>query len=269
MIFFPIIILALVQGVTEFLPVSSSGHLVLTHFLLDGKTADICWDYNRSLDIAVHIGTLFAVLAYFRKDFCDILCGVCDRKSSGFRTLINIIIASIPVIIAGLILQIFKPSLLCLLEVMAWMTLIFGILLWFADQKPMPYTLPNMTKWHALWIGLAQAIALIPGTSRSGVTMTTARWLGYNRTDSAKFSLLLAVIAISGAGILGGLDLTLTQSWNIGYELLIAAAIACVTAFGAIHIMMHWLAKASFLPFVLYRIGLGGLLLMLIYMDVI
>ena len=269
MALFPIIILALVQGITEFLPVSSSGHLVLTHFFLDGKTADLCWDYNRSLDIAVHVGTLFAVLIYFRKDFCEIACGTYKPQSSGFKTLVNIIIASIPVIIAGLILQIFKPSFLCLLEVMAWMTLIFGIVLWFADQKPVHSDLESMTKWHALWIGLSQAVALIPGTSRSGITMTTARWLGYNRTDSAKFSLFLAVIAISGAGILGGIDLTLTQSWNAGYALLIAAVIACITAFIAIHIMMHWLAKASFLPFVVYRIALGSLLLGLIYTDII
>ena len=210
MSFFPIIILALVQGITEFLPVSSSGHLVLTHFLLDGQSVDLCWEYNRSLDIAVHIGTLFAVLIYFRKDFYDIACNITHTHSPGFHSLRNIIIASVPVIVVGLILQILKPSFLCLIEIMAWMTLIFGILLWIADQKPSLRTLEDMSKTHAFWIGLSQALALIPGTSRSGVTMTTARYLGYNRSDSAKFSLFLAVIAIGGAGTLGSLDLTMT-----------------------------------------------------------
>jgi len=189
MLLYHIIILAIIQGLTEFLPVSSSGHLVLTHHLLGGGNTDLCWEHNRMMDVAVHVGTLFSVLIYFHKDILMMISGVFRPQSEGFGLSKNMIIASIPVVIAGFTIQQFQFSFLCLLETMAWMTLIFGIVLWWADKYQTGREVHNMGTKHAIIIGLSQILALIPGVSRSGITMTSARFLGYSRVAAAKFSL--------------------------------------------------------------------------------
>ncbi len=264
-----IIILALIQGITEFLPVSSSGHLVLTHALLgEGKT-DLCWETNRLMDVAVHVGTLFAVLLYFRKDILMMLCGILNPKSDGFKLGFYLVLASIPVIIAGFGLQMIKPSFLCMVEIMAWMTLIFGVVLYFADKVDDGKELKDMNWKSALIIGLSQMIALIPGVSRSGITMTSARFLGFSRVEAARFSLLLSIVAISGAGFLTSLDLIETGDITLGYDILTAVALSFVSGYIAISLMMRWLSTATFMPFVIYRVGLGIILLGLIYGGVL
>lgn len=265
-----LIILALVQGITEFLPISSSGHLVITHTLLGQNVADLCWEQNRVMDVAVHIGTLFSVLVYFRKDVLEMVTGFYNVKSAGFQKSSFILIGSIPVIIVGFILSAIEPSFLCLLEITAWTTLIFGIVLWVADKKgSTDKTLDNMSVKDSLLIGLAQCLALIPGTSRSGITMTAARTLGYSRTEAAHFSMLLAIIAISGAGFLGILDIMESDDMRLGMDAIIAAFLAFLSGWIAIAVMMEWLKRATFTPFAIYRIILGIGLLGLIYSGVL
>jgi len=261
--FYYILILALIQGITEFLPISSSGHLVLAHHMMGQQTT-----HALTLDVAVHVGTLFAVLLYFRGDICRMLCGL---KKGGDRHLTAaIIIGSLPVIIAGFLLHITGPDWTRSLYLTAWCTLIFGIVLWVADKyKPAQKTLDDLTLRDAFFIGCAQVLALIPGTSRSGITMTAARWLGFSRTECARFSLLLAIVAISGAGTLGGIDLIRSGDFSLGFDVLLAAFMAFLSGLAAIALMMRWLEKASFTPFVIYRIVLGIILLGLLYGGVI
>lgn len=263
---YTIIILAIVQGLTEPLPVSSSGHLLLAHNLLGHGGADMCWETNRALDVAMHIGTLFSVLLYFRKDVFDILRGLGNTGSGGFRLARNVVIASIPVLMVGLALNIMKPSFLCLIEVMAWMLLIFGIVLGLVDRYATAHkNIEDMNWANALLVGLAQSLALIPGTSRSGITITAARALGYRRTEAARFSLLLAIIGISAAGALTGLEMIQEGDFTLGLDAALAAFMAFLTGYAAIAFMMNWLKNASFLPFAVYRVLLGGGLLIAIY----
>lgn len=268
MALFPLIILALVQGITEFLPISSSGHLVLVHAIFDETKS---WKNHMALNVAVHVGTLFSVLLYFRRDVIKMLCGflACTKgnfKNQGMKLNAYILLASLPVILAGLGLHILKPSWLLALEIMAWSTLVFGVLLWIADRlKPTEKTLESMSAKDALLIGCAQALALVPGTSRSGVTMTAARFLGYSRPESAHFSLLLAIIAIAGAGTLGSIELWQSGNSTLGLDALIAALIAFIAGWLSIAAMMKWLEKCSFTPFAFYRIILGVILLAYIY----
>lgn len=270
MALFPLVILALVQGVTEFLPISSSGHLLLVHKLSgNGST----WQNHLVLDVAVHIGTLLSVMLYFRKDVITMFCGLkswltCDFKSEGSRLNAYILLASLPVIIAGLTLHILQPAWLLMLNVMALATLVFGILLWIADRIPaQDKTLKDLSLKDALIIGCAQAIALIPGTSRSGITMTASRFLGYSRTESAHFSLLLAIIAITGAGMIGTLQLLKSDNIHLGLDALLAAFIAFIAGWISIALMMKWLEKCSFAPFAIYRIILGMALLIILNHD--
>lgn len=269
MTLYHILILSIVQGLTEFLPVSSSGHLVLAHYLMGEGSSDLCWEQNRLMDVAVHVGTLISVLVYFRKDIWMMLGGLTRAKSDGFGLARNIIIASIPVVIAGFALQMFQFSFLCLLQVMAWMTLIFGVVLLIADRFKNDGKIEEMSMKQALLVGLSQTLALIPGVSRSGITMTSARFLGFSRVDSARFSLLLSIVAISGAGTLIGLDLFQDDKLVFDSSIWIAILLSFLTSWICIIIMMKWLAHASFKPFAIYRIILGIVLLALIYGDLL
>lgn len=257
-----LIILAIVQGLTEFLPVSSSGHLVLIHNVLgDSEKA---WEENLMLDVAVHVGTLFAVLIYFHKDILEMLCF--RNMSMIFR----LIIGSVPVIIAGLILHQLKPDFLRSLEIMAWATILFGILLWISDQtERRNKMLQQMSLFEAFLIGCAQCLALIPGTSRSGITMTAGRFLGFTRTESAKFSLLLSIVALSGAGALLGKDVIESGNLDLGQDVLIATGLAFLAALASIAAMMRFLERFSFAPFAVYRVILGVGLLYLIYTGIL
>lgn len=264
MIWLPLFILALVQGLTEFLPISSSGHLVLVHHFL-GSAQD--WQNHMILDVAVHVGTLFSVLVYFRRDVIKMLRGLIkllrgDCAHEGARLNIYLLAASIPVIAAGLALHIMQPAWILLLNVMAIATIIFGVLLWVADRMPQrSKTLSNMNIKDAALIGIAQAFALIPGTSRSGATMSAARFLGYSRSESAHFSLLLAIIAIAGAGTLGTIELIESGDAALGFDAVLAAVIAFFAGWGSIALMMKWVERIGFTPFAIYRILLGAALL--------
>jgi len=273
MLLLPIIILSILQGITEFLPISSSGHLVLVHeFMHDGLTNI---DQKR-LDIAVHIGTLLAVILYFRADFIDLIKGGFNIISCKFDTpnaikAKLIIISSIPVIIAGFILFSLDMTMFDSIAVIGWTSIIFGLLLYIADKKPEnTKVIEDFTIKNALFYGFAQCIALIPGVSRSGITMTAGRFLGHSRTESARMSLLMGMVTIAAAGVLT--SLSLFQDSAITSDFLIIAiigiAVSFITAYIAITIMMKWFAgKGRMTPFVVYRVILGIGLLTLYYIS--
>lgn len=268
-----LLILAVVQGITEFLPISSSGHLVLTwqaFAALGAPAAETGYADRLVLDIAVHVGTLGAVCGYFRRDIAVMLRGlmrwVRGDPDAGARLAFNLVIASVPVMIAGMGL---KPYIGLLRDgtVIAATTIGFGLLLGAADRLTMMVRrLSQMGVPDALVIGFLQILALIPGTSRAGITMTGARFLGYERTDAARFAMLLGIPAITGAGTVAGLELVARDAGSLGLDALIAAAFAFVSAWLAIALLMRWLRTASFTPFVVYRVILGLVILAVIYL---
>jgi undecaprenyl-diphosphatase len=276
MIFLPVIILAIIQGVTEFLPISSSGHLVLVHEFIDDEGQFDALAKKR-LDVGVHIGTLLAVILYFRNDFIELIKGALlllkrDNYNPLTRKTINLLIASLPVIIAGLIIFSINPTMFDSITIIAWTTLLFGILLYICDKKPeSEEQIENFSKQQALFYGFAQCLALIPGVSRSGITMTAGRYLGHSRTEAAKFSMLMGMVTIGAAGSLTGLSLFQDETLSSDFLIMLCTGmvIAFLTAYISILIMMKWLRQNSFTPFVIYRVLLGLALLALIYSGVI
>ena len=269
-----IVIIAIVQGITEFLPISSSGHLLLAHWALQGAEAQNNYAQNHLFDIAVHVGTLLAVLLYFRKDVLNLIDGALvalSRNNKAKQVTENrhlffmVILASIPVIIAGFVLQLWQPSFLNWLTLIAITNIVFGLLLYWTDQKgTQTKNVSQLSLGQAFLIGVAQIFALAPGTSRSGVTMTAGLFFQLTRAEAARFSLLLAIIAISGAGALGTIDLVQSGDFQLGLDIALAAFLSFLTAYIAIFAMMKWLERATFTPFVIYRIAFGIILLILI-----
>ena len=262
-------ILALVQGITEFLPVSSSGHLVLTWEVFDRlgwQAVEQAPSDRLILDIAVHVGTLLAVCLYFWRDLVEMLVGVAKlavgKWTPGARLALFVVAGTIPLIIAGYLLKDAVSEFLRDGRIVAWTTIGFGILLYVGDRTGMTLRrIEHMTIGPAILIGASQILALVPGTSRSGITMTAARFLGYERPEAARFSMLLAIPAILGAGTLAGLDIYSTGDLRLGYDAAVAAAIAFVFALIAIALMIRWLRRSTFTPFVIYRVLLGIALL--------
>lgn len=258
-------ILALIQGLTEFLPISSSGHLIIFPKLLDWQ------DQGITIDVAVHAGSLLAVLIFLWRDIGRILLELGQLARPGRPSapplLHLLLVASVPVLVVGFLVSTVMQDLTRNIEVIGWATLLFGILLGFSDRMGMTLNrFQHMRYFDALLIGLAQILALIPGASRAGVTITAARFLGYERASAARFSLLLAIPAILGASVLKGLDIFLSNNVNLGIDFLIAAGISFCAALASISIMMKWLNRAGFMPFVVYRIIVGALLLVWVYL---
>ena len=259
------IVLSVVQGITEFLPISSSGHLVLVPLLNGWK------DQGLSMDVAMHVGTLGAVMAYLWRDIVDMLVGLGRMlKGKGVnehaRLAFYLIAATLPVIAAGLAMDHYYPDGIRSMMVIGWTTLGFGVVLWLTDRFGVTIRkMQHLKLFDVMIIGFAQCIALIPGTSRSGITMTAGRLLGMERQDCARFSMLMSIPTIIGAGVLKGYDLYKAGDVVQIDTALSVAGLAFVSAFIAIALMMKWLKKASFTPFVIYRIILGGFLLALSY----
>ncbi|GIX17943.1 MAG: undecaprenyl-diphosphatase [Rhodothalassiaceae bacterium] len=266
--FWHLVLLALVQGITEFLPISSSAHLILLPRLLNWQ------DQGVLIDVAAHVGTLIAVIGYFRTEVARMLLaalgilgsGAARRRledAGGFAPardlLLALVIGTLPVVVFGFVFM--KTGLedaLRRVDVIAATSIGFGILLWAADRFCRPrLTLESLTWTHAALIGLAQALALIPGTSRSGITMTAARALGFTRREAARFSMLLAIPTIVAAGTLGAIELAEEGPDAPWGDALLVAALSCVVAYAAIAALMRWLARHDFAPFVVYRILLG------------
>lgn len=259
-----IVVLAVVQGITEFLPISSSGHLILIPVLSGWP------DQGLATDVMVHVGSLFAVLVYFWRDVLRLAIGTLGllrlRMTEDGRLALYIILATIPAVAFGLVLK--ATGLLDRIrgiEVVAWNALIFGLLLLIADKVgARSKSMADMKLSPALVIGVAQAMALIPGTSRSGITITAARYLGFERADAARFSFLLGIPAIAGAGVLTIKEFTYFGQ-AIPTDALWAAALTFVSALMAIAFLMAIIRRVSFTPFVIYRFFLAGFLLVLAY----
>lgn len=254
-------ILALVQGLTEFLPISSSAHLILAPRLLGWA------DQGLAFDVAVHLGTLFAVLWFFHHEVIAIArawLGVAlgrahDRREA--RLGVAIVVASFPVVVAGLLFEDLIETSLRSALVIATTTAVFGVLLWVADLHKKEVTDEHQLSIRtALLIGIAQALALIPGTSRSGITITAGLALGLSRRAAARFSFLLAIPAIAGAALLETVDLVGSPAPVDWLPLAVAVAVAAASAYVCIKLFLGAIDRIGMLPFMLYRLALSGFL---------
>ena len=255
-----LILIATVQGLTEFLPVSSSGHLalipIITNFAYQG----------RLIDVAAHVGTLIAVAFYLRVEIISIITALLRFGRSdpvNARLGILLLLATIPVVIAGYLVNYADWRWLDMVQTLAIANFGFAIILWFSDNVPIKkHGLDSITWLPALLIGAAQICALIPGASRSGVTISAARFLGYDRITATRLSLLLSLPTIAGAGLLKSLDLAESGDAALGSDAAIVIVLSAGVAWLAISWMMRWLEKASFGIFVYYRVALGTFLLL-------
>lgn len=263
---FQVVVLALIQGLTEFLPISSSAHLILPSQILGWP------DQGLAFDVAVHVGTLAAVVIYFRKDLRELIVAWFGQfgaqgQTHESRLAWYIVWATIPVCLAGLLLEPLIETYLRSSLVIAAASIIFGLVLWWCDARgKQTLTLQNITLGAALLIGIAQAVALIPGTSRSGITMTMALFLGFTRTDAARFSFLLSIPVIviggvyEGIGLLGAVDV----DW---LGIAVGVSVSLVSAYLCIHYFLEFISKLSMLPFVIYRVILGFILIGLYFLN--
>lgn len=259
-----LIVVALVQGITEYLPISSSAHLVLIPALTDWP------DQGARIDVAAHVGSLGAVLVYFRADVAALVRGALSlarrRADPGRRLFVLLVLATVPAVVAGAVVVKLVPGGIRGLEVIAWTMTVGAVLLYLADRfGPRVNDVAAMTARQAFAIGLAQALALVPGTSRAGITMTAARMFGFTRPEAARFSMLMSIPIILAAGALSGLELVAAGDALITGDALIVAALAFFAALASIAVLMRWLRHASFTPLVIYRLVLGGALLWLVY----
>ena len=250
--FIEILILSAVQGISEFLPISSSAHLILVSNFYDFKTGSLL------IDISLHLGSLFAIIFYFRKDLLNL--------KSNKKLLLLIVIGSIPLIIFGYILH--STELIYLLrniKIIAFTTLFFGIILFFADQQDFNKDISNDLDIRSIiFIGLFQILALIPGVSRAGITLTAARFLKFNRVDSTKIAFFLSIPALTGASFLGLKDIV-NQSIEINYLIIISVILSFLFSYITVKFFLNYINKFSFNVFVIYRIFVAFILFLIIY----
>jgi undecaprenyl-diphosphatase len=251
------VVLALLQGFTEFLPVSSSAHLLFPSLLLGWP------DQGLAFDVAVHVGTLSAVLLYYREDLVRMadrwlrsLAGAPACEDS--RMVWYLALATVPAGLAGVIAGEYIEEHLRILPVLATTTLLFGVLLGIADRRARHATSEkNLGLSIAVLVGLAQALALIPGVSRSGITMTAALLLGLSRQSAARFSFLLSIPIIASAGMLKVWELVSGDTGVDWLSLGLGVAVSGVSAYACIAAFLRLLDKVGFMPFVYYRIALA------------
>jgi len=263
---FHLLLVALIQGITEFLPISSSGHLILLPNLTGLE------DQGQVIDVAVHVGTLGAVVLYFWRDVAMAVGGVPRLlrgriDTEGARLAFLLALATVPVVIFGVILKVTGlDDALRSVAVVGWTMLIFGLVLYWADQSGAQVKhARDWTLRDALIMGLWQAVALIPGTSRSGITITAGRMLGYDRESAARVAMLMSIPAIIASGVLLGTEVVATADAQAARDGAIAAVLAFVAALGALAVMMRLLKSVSFTPYVIYRVILGIVLLVIAY----
>jgi undecaprenyl-diphosphatase len=272
-----LVFLALVQGITEFLPISSSGHLVLGRGVLDllGVTPlAFSPAQELALDIALHIGSLGAILVYFRRDITLLLRGLLDaataRGGPAAHTFWTLLVASLPLVVAGLLLKDLVTEGGRSVAVIGVTTLVFGVLLYFADRRPAERgAIETISIRDAMLIGGAQCLAIIPGVSRSGICMTAGRVIGLDRPLSARFAMLMAIPAILGAGVLATLNLARSGDVSVTSYAIWGGLLAFVSALAAIALLMKWLARQSYTPFVVYRVVLGLVLIGLVSANLV
>jgi undecaprenyl-diphosphatase len=247
-----ILILSLIQGISEFLPISSSAHLVVVSTLYQFKSSSLL------IDVSLHLGSLLAIIFFFRKDLF--------KLKDNQKLLSLIIFGSVPLIVVGYIF--YKTGLIYLLrdiKIIAWTTLIFGIILYFADKNRFDQKISsNLNLKIILYIGLFQILALIPGVSRAGITITAARIFKFNRFESSKISFLLAIPALAGASILGLKDV-INQSFEFNYLVLIAIILSFLSSYFTVKFFLRYINKFSLSIFVIYRIVISIILFIIIY----
>jgi len=248
-----IIILSIVQGISEFLPISSSAHLNIVEIIFKFKSNSLM------IDVSLHLGSLLAIIFYFRRELIDL--------KNNQKLLYLIIIGSIPIVIVGYIVSI--TGLINLLEdnlkIIAWTTLIFGIILYYADKSKIDKKISsNLNLKTMLYIGLFQILALIPGVSRAGITITAARIFGFNRFDSSKISFLLAIPAIAGASALQFKN-AVAQSFELNFLILISITLSFLFSYFTVKYFLRYIDKFSLNIFVAYRIIISIILFIIIY----
>jgi len=248
-----IIILSIVQGISEFLPISSSAHLNIVEIIFEFNSNSLM------IDVSLHLGSLLAIIFYFRKELLDL--------KNNQKLLSLIIIGSIPIVIAGYIISI--TGLINLLEnnlkIIAWTTLIFGIVLHLADKSKFDKKISSDLNFKTiLYIGLFQILALIPGVSRAGITITAARFFKFNRFDSSKISFLLAIPAIGGASLLQ-LKNVIDQSFELNYLILISITLSFLFSYFTVKYFLEYVNKFSLNVFIIYRIIISIILFIIIY----
>ncbi|MGB1240190.1 MAG: undecaprenyl-diphosphate phosphatase [Candidatus Pelagibacter sp.] len=247
-----VLILSAIQGISEFLPISSSAHLILVSSLYEFKTSSLL------IDISLHLGSLFAIIYFFRKDLLDV--------KNNKRLLSLIIVGSIPLIIAGYIL--YSTGIIHELRnirIIAWTTLIFGVILFIADKNRFDKKISsNLNLQSILFISLFQILSLVPGVSRAGITITAARILKFNRVDSSKISFLLSIPALGGASFLGLKDV-IDQSVEFNYLVIIAIISSFIFSFMTVKFFLIYINKFSMNAFVIYRILIALILFSIIY----
>ena len=261
-----ILFLAIIQGLTEFLPISSSSHLILVPKLLNWP------DQGLVFDVAVHVGTLGAVIIYFYRDILNMFIGVfkfcIGRKDPRTRIIGQIIVATFPILLIGFFLSEYIEIILRSAELIGWSTILFGIMLYVVDKFSLTVKkIGHLSFKDAFLIGLFQIIALIPGTSRSGITITVARFLGYEREASTHFSMLLSIPTIGLSGVWLIYKLKDLSDINLNNDIFFAALVSFVTAIISISFLMSWVRRSSFTIFAVYRVFLGSLILMFVYLD--
>ena len=247
-----VLILSAIQGISEFLPISSSAHLILVSSLYEFKNSSLL------IDISLHLGSLFAIIYYFREDLLNV--------RSNKRLLGLIIIGSIPLIIVGYVL--YSTGIIYNLrniKVIAWTTLVFGIILYIADKNRFDKKISSNLNLQSIFIiSLFQVLSLVPGVSRAGITITAARILKFNRFDSGKISFLLSIPALAGASFLGLKDV-FTQSIEFNYLVIIAILMSFIFSFVTVKFFLIYINKFSMNAFVIYRIIIALILFTYIY----
>ena len=247
-----VLILSAIQGISEFLPISSSAHLILVSSLYEFKSSSLL------IDISLHLGSLFAIIYFFRMDLLNI--------KNNKRLLSLIILGSIPLIIVGYIL--YSTGIIYELRnirIIAWTTLIFGVVLFIADRNQFDKKISsNLDLRSILFISLFQILSLVPGVSRAGITITAARILRFNRSDSSKISFLLSIPALGGASFLGLKDV-FSQSVDFNYLVVIAIIASFIFSFMTVKFFLIYINKFSMNAFVIYRILIALILFAIIY----
>ncbi|MDP6681145.1 MAG: undecaprenyl-diphosphate phosphatase [Pelagibacteraceae bacterium] len=249
-----ILILALIQGVSEFLPISSAAHFVLISRYYEFN------NQNLLIDICLHLGSLIAIIFYFRKDLYNFI----QNK----KFLIKILIGTIPIIPVGYVLyQTGLINHLRNLEIIGWTTLIFGIILYISDKtKSNKNIITGFTNKSAIIIGLFQIISLIPGVSRSGITITSGRFLGFSRFDSAKISFFLSIPTLAAASVLGIYNIYKVESAELNFLAIIAVIFSSIFSYFTIALFLNYIRKFNLNVFVIYRIFLSLLILFIVYL---
>lgn len=252
-----IFVLAIIQGVSEFLPISSSAHLILPAKLVDWP------DQGLAFDVAVHLGTLAAAMIYFRRDLAAFgnSVGVLiaqHRRDANLDLLLRIALATMPIVVCGALFSDEIEAHLRNTASIALVTMAFGLALWWADRRHVVERSSTPTATQALLIGLAQAVALVPGTSRAGITITAALALGLARRAALQFSFLLAIPTIAAASLFMAWSAKTALPWptlGIGFAIAMLCAWLCIAAF------MRLVERIGMAPFAVYRLALGAVLL--------